>query len=80
MTLLYCRQRSAFGMPLSSLFRIRQARGREICAMRPACLDCLTTAFADDRRAADLRARFWGMRYAQVKDPDGNIVDLFADL
>lgn len=22
----------------------------------------------------------WGMRYAQVKDPDGNIVDLFADL
>jgi uncharacterized glyoxalase superfamily protein PhnB len=23
---------------------------------------------------------FWGMRYAEVKDPDGNIVDLFADL
>jgi uncharacterized glyoxalase superfamily protein PhnB len=23
---------------------------------------------------------FWGMRYAQVKDPDGNIVDFFADL
>jgi uncharacterized glyoxalase superfamily protein PhnB len=23
---------------------------------------------------------FWGMRYAQVKDPDDNIVDLFADL
>ena len=23
---------------------------------------------------------FWGMRYAQVKDPDGNVVDLFADL
>jgi uncharacterized glyoxalase superfamily protein PhnB len=23
---------------------------------------------------------FWGMRYAQVKDPDGNLVDLFADL
>jgi uncharacterized glyoxalase superfamily protein PhnB len=22
----------------------------------------------------------WGMRYAQVADPDGNIVDLFADL
>ncbi|WP_420628853.1 VOC family protein [Candidatus Leptofilum sp.] len=21
---------------------------------------------------------FWGQRYAQVKDPDGNIVDLFA--
>jgi uncharacterized glyoxalase superfamily protein PhnB len=21
---------------------------------------------------------FWGMRYAQVKDPDGNVVDLFA--
>jgi catechol 2,3-dioxygenase-like lactoylglutathione lyase family enzyme len=23
---------------------------------------------------------FWGMRYAQVRDPDGNAVDLFADL
>ncbi|MCA9914513.1 MAG: VOC family protein [Anaerolineae bacterium] len=23
---------------------------------------------------------FWGQRYAQVKDPDGNIVDLFASL
>ena len=23
---------------------------------------------------------FWGMRYAQVEDPDGNVVDLFADL
>ena len=23
---------------------------------------------------------FWGMRYAMVKDPDGNIVDLFSDL
>ena len=23
---------------------------------------------------------FWGMRYAQVRDPDGNIVDLFAGL
>ncbi len=23
---------------------------------------------------------FWGMRYAQVKDPDGNVVDLFSDL
>lgn len=22
----------------------------------------------------------WGMRYAEVKDPDGNVVDLFADL
>jgi predicted lactoylglutathione lyase len=22
----------------------------------------------------------WGMRYAEVKDPDGNLVDLFADL
>jgi len=22
----------------------------------------------------------WGMRYAEVADPDGNIVDLFADL
>jgi uncharacterized glyoxalase superfamily protein PhnB len=23
---------------------------------------------------------FWGMRYAQVHDPDGNVVDLFASL
>jgi uncharacterized glyoxalase superfamily protein PhnB len=23
---------------------------------------------------------FWGMRYGQVEDPDGNVVDLFADL
>jgi uncharacterized glyoxalase superfamily protein PhnB len=23
---------------------------------------------------------FWGQRYAEVKDPDGNMVDLFADL
>ena len=23
---------------------------------------------------------FWGMRYAEVKDPDGTVVDLFADL
>lgn len=23
---------------------------------------------------------FWGQRYAQIKDPDGNIVDLFANL
>ena len=23
---------------------------------------------------------FWGQRYAQVKDPDGNIIDLFASL
>jgi uncharacterized glyoxalase superfamily protein PhnB len=23
---------------------------------------------------------FWGMRYAQVKDPDGTVLDLFADL
>jgi hypothetical protein len=43
---------------LSSLFRISQARGCEICAMRPTSFDCSTT----------------------VEDPDGNIVDLFADL
>lgn len=23
---------------------------------------------------------FWGQRYAQVRDPDGNVVDLFAPL
>jgi len=23
---------------------------------------------------------FWGQRYAQVKDPDGTVIDLFATL
>jgi uncharacterized glyoxalase superfamily protein PhnB len=23
---------------------------------------------------------FWGQRYAQVKDPDGGVIDLFAPL
>lgn len=23
---------------------------------------------------------FWGQRYAQIKDPDGNVIDLFAPL
>ena len=23
---------------------------------------------------------FWGMRYAQVRDPDGHVIDLFAPL
>ena len=23
---------------------------------------------------------FWGQRYAQIHDPDGNVVDLFAPL
>jgi uncharacterized glyoxalase superfamily protein PhnB len=23
---------------------------------------------------------FWGQRYAQIEDPDGNVVDLFASL
>lgn len=23
---------------------------------------------------------FWGQRYAQVRDPDGNVVDLFSSL
>jgi uncharacterized glyoxalase superfamily protein PhnB len=23
---------------------------------------------------------FWGQRYAQLKDPDGNVIDLFAPL
>lgn len=23
---------------------------------------------------------FWGQRYAQIKDPDGNVIDLFASL
>ena len=26
------------------------------------------------------RDAFWGQRYAQVIDPDGNVVDLFARL
>jgi uncharacterized glyoxalase superfamily protein PhnB len=23
---------------------------------------------------------FWGQRYAQIEDPDGNVIDLFASL
>lgn len=30
--------------------------------------------------ATDPWDAFWGQRYAQVKDPDGNVVDLFAPL
>lgn len=40
----------------------------------------------EDVLAADYESQkppwdaFWGQRYAQVKDPDGNLVDLFAPL
>jgi uncharacterized glyoxalase superfamily protein PhnB len=36
----------------------------------------LVTAGADGRR--EPWDAFWGQRYAQVRDPDGNVVDLFA--
>jgi catechol 2,3-dioxygenase-like lactoylglutathione lyase family enzyme len=51
---------------------------------------CDTTAGVDEAYAAVLAAgfagksepwdAFWGQRYAQVVDPDGNVVDLFAPL
>ena len=28
----------------------------------------------------DPRNAFWAQRYAQVREPDGHLVDLFADL
>jgi hypothetical protein len=45
----------------------------------------LARAFeAPNRRRADRSLQpwdaVWGMRYAEVKDPDGNVVDVFADL
>lgn len=52
--------------------------------------DCGSAAGVDDLYAAVLAAgfrgsrepwdAFWGQRYAQVVDPDGNLVDLFAAL
>ncbi len=51
---------------------------------------CATTAEVDEVharvRAAGFKSKatpfdaFWGQRYATVLDPDGNAVDLFADL
>jgi uncharacterized glyoxalase superfamily protein PhnB len=37
----------------------------------------LGAGFAGKREPWDA---FWGQRYAQVVDPDGNVVDLFAPL
>lgn len=37
----------------------------------------LTTAGAPGKEPWDA---FWGQRYAQVKDPDGTLIDLFAPL
>ena len=51
---------------------------------------CDTAAGVDETYAAVIEAgfsgksepwdAFWGQRYAQVVDPDGNVVDLFAPL
>jgi uncharacterized glyoxalase superfamily protein PhnB len=38
----------------------------------------LVAAGAESRR--EPWDAFWGQRYAQVKDPDGNVIDLFAPL
>jgi uncharacterized glyoxalase superfamily protein PhnB len=48
----------------------------------PADVDAMYQAvgeagFAQKREPWDA---FWGQRYAQVVDPDGNVVDLFAPL
>ncbi len=42
-------------------------------------LHARVTAAGHDSKTAPWDA-FWGQRYAQVIDPDGNIVDLFAGL
>jgi uncharacterized glyoxalase superfamily protein PhnB len=52
--------------------------------------DCDTPAAVDELFKAGLAAgghqhkepwdAFWGQRYAQLRDPDGNAVDLFAQL
>ena len=40
--------------------------------------DELVAAGAESERAP--WDAFWGQRYAEIKDPDGNVVDLFAPL
>lgn len=48
----------------------------------PAEVDSLYQALVDGgaRPYKEPWDAFWGQRYAQVHDPDGNIVDLFAPL
>ena len=48
----------------------------------PAEVDALHAAViaAGHRSKADPHDAFWGQRYAQVVDPDDNVVDLFANL
>jgi uncharacterized glyoxalase superfamily protein PhnB len=48
----------------------------------PAEVDATYAALVDAGAASHKEPwdAFWGMRYAQVHDPDGNVVDLFASL
>ncbi|MCB8932599.1 MAG: VOC family protein [Fimbriimonadaceae bacterium] len=52
-----------------------------LCAS-PEDVDRVHQAVVDAGHASELAPwdAFWGQRYAQVKDPDGNTVDLFAPL
>jgi catechol 2,3-dioxygenase-like lactoylglutathione lyase family enzyme len=48
----------------------------------PADVDALHTGLVGEgfRSKKEPWDAFWGQRYAQVLDPDGNLVDLFASL
>ena len=48
----------------------------------PADVDALYAALIADGVESHKEPwdAFWGQRYAQIKDPDGNVVDLFAPL
>ena len=59
-----------------------QSMGLAFLCDSPSTVDevfarCLATGFAGAKEPWDA---FWGQRYAQVYDPDGNKVDLFAAL
>ena len=68
----------------------RPAWTRETGNQLSLAFECATTAEVDETyeqvRAAGFQAEkepwdaFWGQRYAQVRDPDGVPVDLFAPL
>jgi uncharacterized glyoxalase superfamily protein PhnB len=66
----------------------RRLPSRSRC--RAISFRCESPADVDDLYARALQAggrshrapwdAFWGQRYAQLRDPDGNGVDLYADL
>jgi uncharacterized glyoxalase superfamily protein PhnB len=64
--------------PPSGGYRVAVAFGCDSPAEVDALYAELTAAGTRGRR--EPWDAFWGQRYAQVEDPDGNVVDLFAPL